>query len=125
MDQSEARELNGIINNEYKDVFKDAVILLIAQSMKKERWASNKIIDSNRFGLLEKMPEKRLSFVMRNSMQIHNLLEVTKRFLQDVTTRYELQERKNMDLEQDKYGQQVKQESNQKNKETVITTKEI
>ena len=71
------------------------------------------------------MPEKRLSFVMRNSMQIHNFLEVTKKFLQDVTTRYELQERKNMDLEQDKYGKQVKQESNQKNKETVITTKEI
>ena len=125
LDQSEAHKLNGIINNEYKDVFKDAVILLIAQSMKKERWASNKIIDSNRFGLLEKMPEKRLSFVMRNSMQIHNFLEVTKKFLQDVTTRYELQERKNMDLEQDKYGKQVKQESNQKNKETVITTKEI
>ena len=108
LDQSEAHKLNGIINNEYKDVFKDAVILLIAQSMKKERWAGNKIIDSNRFVLLEKMPEKRLSLVMRNSMQIHNLLEVTKRFLQDVTTRYELQERKNMDLEQDKYGKQVK-----------------
>ena len=122
LDQSEAQKLNGIINSEYKEVFEDAVILLISQSMKKKRWANNEIIDSNRFDLLEKMQEKTLSLVMRNSMQIYNLLEVTKKLLQDVTTRYEMQERKNMDLEPEKYEQQIKQENNQKNNKTAITT---
>ena len=122
LDQSEARELNNIINREYKEVFEDAVILLIAQSMKKERWASNNFIDSNRFDLLE-MQRKTLSLVMRNSIQIHNLLEVTKNLLEDVITTYELQEQENMELEQEKYEQQVKQEeNNQKNNETVIAT---
>ena len=120
LDQSEARKLNDIINKEYKEVFEDAVILLIAQSMKKERWARNYFIDSNRFDLLEKMRKKTLNLVMRNSMQIHNLLEVTKELLEDVTTRYKLQEKENMDLQKQKYRQQIKQGNNQRNNETVI-----
>ena len=122
LDQSEARKLNGIINREYKEVFEDAVILLIAQSVKKKRLANYNPIDSNRFDLLEKMQKKTLSLVMRNSIQIHNLLEVTKKHLEDVTNRHELQEKKNIGLQQQKYGQQVKQENNQRNYETFITT---
>ena len=121
LDQSEARKLNSIINKDYKKVFEDAVILLIAQSMKKERWVRKNSIDSNRFDLLEKMQKKKLSLVMRNSTQIHNLREVTEKILEDVRTRYELQEKENVDWQQQRYGQQVKEENNQKNNETVIT----
>ena len=121
LNQSEARKLNNIINKEYKEVFEDAVILLIAQSMKKKRWVRSNFIDSNRFDLLETMQKKTLSLVMRNSMQIHNLLEATQKLLKDVVTTYKLQEEENMDLEQQKYGQQIKQENDRKNK-TVITT---
>ena len=122
LDQSEAHKLNDIIYREYKEVFEDAVVLLITQSMKKKRLANYNPIDSNRFDLLEKMQKKTLSLVMRNSIQIHKVLEVTKKLLEDVTTRHELQEKKNMGLQQQKYGQQVKQENNQRNNETVITT---
>ena len=122
LNQSEARKLNDIINKEYKEVFEDAVILLIAQSMKKKRRVRNSFIDSNRFDLLEKMQNKTLSLVMRNSMQIHNLLEVTKKLLGHVKTMYEFQEKENMDLQQQKNGQEIKRESNQRNSETVITT---
>ena len=118
LDQSEARKLNGIINKEYKEVFEDAVILLIAQSMKKKRSAGNNLIDSNRFDLLEKMQKKTLSVVLRNSIQIHNLLEVTKKLLQDVATRYDLQEKENMGL---LYGLQIKQENNQRDNESAIS----
>ena len=37
LDRSEANTLNSIINTEYRKIFQDAVILIIAQSMKKER----------------------------------------------------------------------------------------
>ena len=129
LDQSEAQQLNGIINKEYKKVFQDAVILLIAQAMKKERWANNNSIESNRFDLLEQMQKKTLTLVMRNSIQIHNLLEVTKELLEDVITRYQLQEKKKMDSQQQKYGQQTKQENNASNDENGIaksqTTKSV
>ena len=72
LDRTEADALNGIINIEYKKTFQDAVILLIAQSMKKERRANDNLSDSNRFDLLENMQRKTLKIVMRNSLQIHN-----------------------------------------------------
>ena len=99
LDRREADALNGIINIEYKKTFQDAVILLIAQSMKKERRANDNLSDSNRFDLLENMKRKTLKIVMRNSMQIHNLLEVTKEFLENVATRYDLQGKKKENLQ--------------------------
>ena len=102
LDRREADTLNDIINIEYKKTFQDAVILLIAQSMKKERRANDNLSDSNRFDLLENMKRKTLKIVMRNSMQIHNLLEVTKEFLENVATRYELQVKEKENLQQEK-----------------------
>lgn len=58
LDQPEAQKLKVIINTEHEDAFKDAVILLIAQSMKKERWTNKNSINSNRFDLLEKINPK-------------------------------------------------------------------
>ena len=103
LDRSEAHTLNRIINTDYKEIFQDAVILLIAQSMKKERRTKDNFADSNRFDLLEQMKTKTLTLVMRNSIQIHNLLEVTKEFLKNVRTRYELQEKSIFDFLLEKY----------------------
>ena len=58
LDQPEAQKLKGIINTEYEEALKDAVILLIAQSMKTKRWTSKTSINSNRFDLLEKVNPK-------------------------------------------------------------------
>ena len=58
LDRPEAQKLKGIIDTEYEEAFKDAVILLIAQSMKKERWTNKNSINSNRFDLLEKINPK-------------------------------------------------------------------
>ena len=65
------------------------------------------------------MQKKTLSLVMRNSMQIHNLLEATKKLLEDVTTSYDLQEKKLILMPREKYDK--KQENNQRSNETVIT----
>ena len=58
LDQPEAQKLKGIINTEHEEALKDAVILLIAQSMKKKRWTNKTSINSNRFDLLEKINPK-------------------------------------------------------------------
>ena len=58
LDQPEAQKLKGIINTEYEEALKDAVILLIAQSMKKKRWTNKTSINSNKFDLLEKINPK-------------------------------------------------------------------
>ena len=122
LDRSEANALNSIINKGYRKIFQDAVILIIAQSMKKERRTKDNSIDSNRFDLLEQIKRKTLTLVMRNSIQIHNLLEVTKEFLENVATRYELQEKPKIHLKQNTYGHQTKQENNSnKNKEGTAT----
>ena len=122
LDRSEANALNSIINKEYRKIFQDAVILIIAQSMKKERRTKDNSIDSNRFDLLEQIKRKTLTLVMRNSIQIHNLLEVTKEFLENVATRYELQEKPKIHLKQNNYGHQTKQENNSnKNEEGTAT----
>ena len=120
LDRREADTLNDIINIEYKKTFQDAVILLIAQSMKKERRANDNLSDSNRFDLLENMKRKTLKIVMRNSMQIHNLLEVTKEFLENVATRYELQVKEKENLQLENNENQTKQEKDtNKNKEST------
>ena len=120
LDRREADALNDIINIEYKKTFQDAVILLIAQSMKKERRANDNLSDSNRSDLLENMKRKTLKIVMRNSMQIHNLLEVTKELLENVATRYELQGKKKENLQQENNENQTKQEKDRnKNKEST------
>ena len=119
LDRSEADTLNSIINKEYKKIFQDAVIFLICQSMKKKRWTNDDYIDSNRFDLLEHMQKKRLTLVMRNSIQVYNLLEVTKRSLESVATRHNLKEKKK-NLQEGKYAQN-NEEKNTNNSEEVTS----
>ena len=122
LDRSEANALNNIINTEYKEIFHDAVILLIAQSMKKKRRTNDNSTDGNRFDLLKKMKRKTLTLVMRNSIQINNLFEVTKEFLENVATKYDLQEKPKMHLQLKKYAPQRKKENNiNKNEESTAT----
>ena len=90
--------------------------------MKKERRTDDDSSDSNRFDLLKQMKRKTLTLVMRNSIQIHNLLQVTKKFLENVATTYELQEKPKIHLKQKNYGHQTKQENNSnKNEERTAT----
>ena len=88
--------------------------------MKKKRRTNDNSTDSNRFDLLEQMKRKTLTLVMRNSIQIHSLLEVTKEFLENVVTRYELQEKPKMHLKRKSYSYQRKKENNiEKNEESM------
>ena len=47
--------------------------------MKKERWVNDNSNDSYRFDTIKNMPKKSLKIVMRNLVQIFELLEVTKK----------------------------------------------
>ena len=119
LDKLEAYKLNKIINTEYKKTFQNTVILLISQSMKKKRWTYYGSIDSNRFDLLEQMQRKKLTLVMRNSVQINNLLEVTKQVLEKVQTRYHLKERKEKKKKEGKpkaLNESPKKQDNETNK---------
>ena len=110
LDKEEAKKLNEIIYDKYAKVLEDAVILIVAQSMKKERKKGNVEIDSNRFDeLSEKMKRKSLTLGMRNSVEIFNLLQVIQEFLKDKKTCYQLPEDKN-DGQQKKTGNDTNQE---------------
>ena len=60
--------------------------------MKKERWVNDNSNDTYRFDTIKNMSKKSLKIVMRNSAQIFELLEVTKKKFKKVATKYELQE---------------------------------
>ena len=119
LDEEEAKKFNEIIYDKYAKVFEDAVIMLVAQSMKKERKKSNIPVDSNRFDLLaEKMKRKELTLGMRNSVEIFNLLQATQEFLKDKKTSYQLPEEKNDE-------QQKNTENDTDTKEKSITEKQL
>ena len=124
LNKSEGHTSNSIINIEYKKIFQDAIILLISQSMKKEWLTNDNSIDGNRFDLLEQIEKKTLTLVMRNSIQIHNLLEVTKKVLESVTTRYKLEEKERTYFLEGKNKQRTKQENDTNKSEKVMVTEQ-
>ena len=124
LNKSEGHTSNGIINIEYKKIFQDAIILLISQSMKKEWLTNDNSIDGNRFDLLEQIEKKTLTLVMTNSIQIHNLLEVTKKVLESVTTRYKLEEKERTYFLEGKNKQRTKQENDTNKSEKVMVTEQ-
>lgn len=102
LDEKEATKIKEIIYDKYSEVFNDAAIILVPQSMKKERKMNNLLIDCNRFDILgERMKRKKLTLVMRNSVKIFNLLQATQEFLKGVKTIYKLPEEQNDDPEND------------------------
>ena len=92
--------------------------------MKKERLTNDNSIDGNRFDLLEQIEKKTLTLVMRNSIQIHNLLEVTKKVLESVTTRYKLEEKERTNFLEGKNKQRTKQENDTNKSEKVMVTEQ-
>ena len=88
LDENEARQLHKLFTKESRN----AVILLIIQSMEKERIANDVPQAKNRFDLLETMETEELTLVMRNSVQINKLVRVTEIYLEREPTIYRYQE---------------------------------
>ena len=88
LDKEEAETLNRM----FEEKFKDATVVLVSQSMEKERNLSNKEkstnVEKNQFNLL-KMTIEDLDHVMRNPIQINNLISVTQNFLKEEKLKYQ------------------------------------
>ena len=82
LDESEANRLNIVFHESLKQSF----ILLIAQPIEKERIIFNTHQGKNRFELLKNMKLYQLNLVMRNSVEIHDLIKVTIDLLQKKKT---------------------------------------
>ena len=73
LDESEAKSLNEIFNEWLKNMF----IVLIVQPIEKKRVINNIPQKKNKSELLENMKVYQLTRVMRNSVEIHNLVKLT------------------------------------------------
>ena len=73
LDQIEAERLNKVFNESLKQMF----IILIVQPIEKSRVINKIIQEKNMFALLENMKLYQLNRVMRNSIEIHNLVKLT------------------------------------------------
>ena len=73
LDESEATSLNEVFNESLKQMF----FVLIVQPIEKKRVINNILQKRNRFELLENMRVYQLNRVMRNSVEIHNLVKLT------------------------------------------------
>ena len=83
LDTSEAEKLNKVFNESLKESY----IVLIVQPIEKERIINNVRQKKNRFDILEDtMKEHHLTSNMRNSTEIHKLVEATKEVLKDKQT---------------------------------------
>ena len=83
LDTSEAEKLNKVFNESLKESY----IVLIVQPIEKERIINNVRLKKNRFDILEDtMKEHHLTSNMRNSTEIHKLVEATKEVLKDKQT---------------------------------------
>ena len=82
LDELEAKNLNKVFNELLKQTF----FLLIVQPIEKNRVINNILRERNRFELLENMKLYQLSRVMRNSVEIHNLIKLTTDVLQKEQT---------------------------------------
>ena len=102
LDESEAETLNNMFTNNVS--LKDAFIVMIAQPIEKERTINNTLRKGNMFHLLETMKVYKLSLVMRNSTEIHNLVVATREILSKKEIVYVHEEYKETDLEK-KYSQ--------------------
>ena len=83
LDESEANKLNDIINKSLKEAY----VVLIAQPIEKERVINGIPQGKNRFDILEiTMETHHLKLNMRNSIEIHELVEATKEVLKEKMT---------------------------------------
>ena len=82
LDESEARKLNYLFRESLKETF----IVLIAQPIEKKRFITGIPQERNKFDKLKTMTTHHLTLNMRNSMEIHELVEVTKEVLSEEKT---------------------------------------
>ena len=85
LDEMEAQTINKMLEEAFRDTF----VLLIAQSMQKERSTDNIPQAKNKFDLLRTMKMEELTLVLRNSIEINNLVRATENFLEGQTTVYQ------------------------------------
>ena len=94
LDKREAETLNSV----FKGKFRQAYVFLIPQSMEKNREVNKtgktEKGEKNMFHLLETMKEVKLNLVMRNPIEINNLIWVTQKLLKEEQTIYQHQEEK-------------------------------
>ena len=90
LDESEAKSLNEIFNESLKNMF----IVLIVQPIEKKRVINNIPQKRNKLELLENMKVYQLTRVMRNSVEIHNLVKLTTDVLRKQQTVFIHQEEK-------------------------------
>ena len=76
--------------------------------MKKERWVNDNSNDTYRFDTIKNMSKKSLKIVMRNSAQIFELLEVTKKKLKKWLQSMSSKNKENMNTKQKKKMIQIK-----------------
>ena len=81
LDESEAKSLNELFNESLKEM----LVVLIVQPIEKERFIDNIFQNRNRFDQLENMKPFELKRVMRNSIEIHDLVQLTKGVIQKKT----------------------------------------
>ena len=88
LDKEEAKTLNSI----FEENFQNAVVFLLPQSMEKERISNVREKtakeEKNRFDLLHNFNRVELNLVMRNSIEINNLIWVTQNFLKEQETMF-------------------------------------
>ena len=88
LDKEEAETLNSI----FEENFQNAVVFLLPQSMEKERNSNVREKaakeEKNRFDLLHSFNRVELNLVMRNSIEINNLIWVTQNFLKGQETMF-------------------------------------
>ena len=94
LDEREAKTLNGI----FEEKFRDSFVFLIPQSMEKNREVNKEEKtereEKNMFHLLQTMKQVELNLVMRNPIEISNLIWVTQNFLKEEQTIYQHQKEK-------------------------------
>ena len=89
LDKEEAESLNRI----FEENFQNSVVFLLPQSMEKERNSNihekSAKEEKNRFDLLHNFNRVQLNLVMRNSIEINNLIWVTQNFLKEQETMFQ------------------------------------
>ena len=124
LDKREAERLNNLFERKFQDSF----IFLIPQSMEKNREIikadKKKREEKNMFHLLETMKQVELNQVMRNPIEISNLLLVTQNFLKGQQTVYKHQREKETILNEKK-EKEGKLNQKEKLKRTTLTSSSV
>ena len=121
LDEPEAQRLNQVFDESLKKTF----IFLIVQPIGKERIVNDVKQKRNRFELLRDMKTYQLNRVMRNSVEIHNLVKLTTGILQKQQTVFFHEGENTMKSDQKPYGLFSKILNIFRKKKTVMTVPEL